>query len=370
MRLRVLTPLHIGAGNELLLDYDIVPRGGRTFRVNEDALLADKLSGQADSAAMDAILKGRPPSELLEPDDFKRRELFRYVIAGTPFTKEPGSKVMEQIKDAYDRVYLPGSSVKGALRTMLFWAAFALKDKKPDIMRLREGDPRRAAETLEREVFVPNPEERGRNAPNYDWLRVLHVADSNRLAASKAMQLRTVMIYPTQTRESPGLRVDVEAIADGVFETQLTVDEYGFANRKALEKLKWNREDRRQLAELASIGRRYAEHRLRQEIAFFREGPVDVRQIMQEFLTFQQQLPETAFLLQLGWGAGWESKTLGYDLLHQRDIEFESILDDYHMNKKDASRKVGDRFPKTRALVLRGSNAYDGPPGWLEVHLG
>ncbi|MCB0360182.1 MAG: type III-A CRISPR-associated RAMP protein Csm5 [Bdellovibrionales bacterium] len=337
--------------------------------MNEDALLADKLSGEADSSAIDAILKGRPPSELLEPDDFKRRELFRYIVAGTPFAKEAGSKVQEQIKDAYDRVYLPGSSLKGALRTMLFWASLALNDKIPDIARLRDGDPRRAAEILEREVFVPNPGERGRNAPNYDWLRSLHVADSNSLSATKALQLRTVMIYPTQTRDKPGLRIDVEAIADGTFQTELTVDEYGFTDHDAASKLQWTRSDRRGIDQLATIGRRYTEYRLRNDLAYFQRGPAEVLQIIQAFLQYQQQLPENGFLLQVGWGAGWESKTLGYQLLHQSDAEFEGILKDFRMNKQGANRKPGDPFPKTRALVMRGS-AYDGPPGWLEVRLG
>jgi CRISPR-associated protein Csm5 len=148
------------------------------------------------------------------------------------------------------------------------------------------------------------------------------------------------------------------------------VDEYGFANQAARDKLEWSLADRRHLGQLASIGRRYAEYRLRSDLVFFQKGPAEVLQIMQAFLRHLQKLPENAFLLQLGWGAGWQSKTLGYDLLHQQDLEFEGILEDFRMNKKGASRQQGDPFPKTRALVMRGSNAYDGPPGWLEVRLG
>ena len=49
VRLKVLTPVHIGSGTELLLDYDIIPRGGKSYRVDEDALLEDKLAGEARS---------------------------------------------------------------------------------------------------------------------------------------------------------------------------------------------------------------------------------------------------------------------------------------------------------------------------------
>jgi CRISPR-associated protein Csm5 len=291
-------------------------------------------------------------------------------MPGMPFTTAPGSKVREQIKDAYDQVYLPGSSLKGALRTMLFWAHFADTGAKPDITLIPErGDPRRAAEQLERSVFVPNPAERRGNAPNYDWLRALHVADSNALPVEGHMQLRTAMIYPTETPKTDGLRVDVEAVTEGAFRVALSIEEYPFEDAAAAEKLAWSKEvERGKLAQLAAIGRRYAEHRLGDEIAYFRRGPAAVLQVMQALLAHLKALPPNAFLLQLGWGAGWEDKTLGIGLLRQRAGEFEGLLEDYHMLKPGTKREPGDPFPKTRAVIMR-SKALEAPPGWVEIRL-
>ena len=373
VRLKVLTPVHIGSGTELLLDYDIIPRGGKSYRVNEDALLEDKLAGESDSAAVDRVLQGRPPRELLTAADYARSELFRYVVPGVPFTVTPGSKVREQIKDVYDQVYLPGSSLKGALRTMLFWAYYADKGKKPDMTMIPErGDPRRVADQLERSVFVPNPAERRGSAPNYDWLRTLHVADSEALPTDGRLQVRTAMIYPTKTPKTEGLRVDVEAVSAGSFRSKLVIDEYGFDDPDAAAKLEWSKTvERERLAQLASIGRRYAEHRLRTELAFYRAktDAAAVAQLMQVLLDYlTQKLPPNAFLLQLGWGTGWEDKTLGSSLLRQRAAEFEGLLEDYRMNKPGATRTKDDPFPKTRAVIMHG-DALEAPPGWVEVRL-
>ena len=129
VRVELLSPLHIGTGTELLLDYDLVPRGGFTFRVDENALLEHALvKAEAEGqAAVNRILAGRPAAELLDPADFEDRDssLFRYVMPGAPFTKTAGAQIQEQLKDVYDRVYLPGSSLKGALRTLLLWGYYA-----------------------------------------------------------------------------------------------------------------------------------------------------------------------------------------------------------------------------------------------------
>src|SRR5690606_27280724 len=90
--------------------------------INEDTL-ADLLADYGDDLAKMAA--GRPASELLRPEDFHADSpLFRYVLPGEPRSQNPGSVLQEQIKDPWDRPYIPGSSLKGALRTALFYAGY------------------------------------------------------------------------------------------------------------------------------------------------------------------------------------------------------------------------------------------------------
>ena len=364
VEVETLSPLHIGSGTELLLGYDLVPHHGRTYRVDEDALLEQALveSESAGDAAMNRLLAGRPAAELLVPADFAPdSELFRYVMPGTLFTTTPGAKAQEQIKDVHDCLYLPGSSLKGALRTVLAWGFYTRRKQKPDLNRLRRSRSW-ASQDLEREIF-------GRD-PNHDWLRALHVADSQPLEANGHLALRTVRVYPTQTRDAPGLNIDVEAVEPGtVFQTAITVDEYGFQSGIA-PKLGWQGK-RAWLGQLVTLGKGYARERLLTEAEFFKAhgGPQEalgfyaalVKQVV------ENELSDDEFLLQVGWGTGWESKTLGSGLLRQDDVAFERLLDQYRMTK-ERGRSPGEPFPKSRTLVLQGGEPAF-PMGWVKVKL-
>jgi CRISPR-associated protein Csm5 len=359
----LLSPLHIGTGTELLLDYDVVPHGGRTYRVDEEALLEHALvAAEAEGApAVNRLLAGRPAAELLADADFANPHspLFRYVMPGTPFTRTPGAKVQEQIKDVHDRLYLPGSSLKGALRTVLAWGIYASQGQKPDLSKLKRSRSW-ASQPLEQELF-------GRS-PNYDWLKALHVEDTQPLEPEGHLALRTVHIYPTETGDSPGLNVDVEAAERGtVFQTAFTVDEYGFSEDVA-QKLGWKGK-RRWIEQLPALAREHARQRLLIEAEYYRKrnGPRDAMRFYDRLINTWSELPDNELIVQIGWGAGWESKTLGSGLVRTDDRAFERLLDDYRMTKEQG-RRPGDPFPQSRHLALRDGRPSD-PLGWVHMRL-
>jgi CRISPR-associated protein Csm5 len=361
----LLSPLHIGTGTELLLDYDVVPHGGRTYRVDEEALLEQALvAAEAKGApAVNRLLAGRPAAELLADADFAdpHSPLFRYVMPGMPFTRTPGAKVQEQIKDVRDRLYVPGSSLKGALRTVLAWGIYASQRQKPDLGKLKRSRSW-ASQSLEQELF-------GRS-PNYDWLKALHVEDTQPLEPEGHLALRTVRIYPTETRDSPGLNVDLEAVGRGtVFQTAFTVDEYGFSE-DVVQKLGWEGK-RRWIERLPAMAREHARQRLLIEAEYYRKrnGPRDAMRFYDRLINTWSELPDNELIVQIGWGAGWESKTLGSGLIRTDDRAFERLLDDYRMTK-ERDRRPGDPFPKSRHLVLDRHNRPAAPLGWVRIRLG
>ena len=160
---QTLTPLHIGTGRELLKDFDFAVRGSRTYRLNEDAILEEK---GADDAAAAAVLAGTPPAHLIEDllGTAAGDAFVRYSLRGVPRTQGTGARLREQIKSAYDEVYLPGSSIKGALRTSLLRALWAQKAMKPASAALGR-NAKFEAQPIEKELM-------GRD-PNHDLLRAL-----------------------------------------------------------------------------------------------------------------------------------------------------------------------------------------------------
>jgi CRISPR-associated protein Csm5 len=357
LEITVLSPLHIGSGHELLQGYDCVARDGHTWRIDEDELLEAALGG---GETCDEALVGRPASELLKPDDYEGHpEFFRYVIEGAPSAEARGARISEQIKDVFDRPYLPGSSLKGALRTVLFWGIHHAEGRQPDLDRLKRSRSW-ASQPLEQQVFGQDP--------NRDWLRALRVRDSESLDPDEHLKLETVRVYPTASSRSSGLDVDVEAVKpEAIFHTTVTLETYGFESPEAA-RLRWQGK-RRWIHELTDLGKRRAGERLMTEATYFREkgGPRRAMRFYDELIKRLLELPDDVLLLQVGWGAGWESKTLGSSVLRQNDHAFERLLSRYRMTK-ERNRRAGDPFPRSRHLALvNGRPAL--PMGWLVVRI-
>lgn len=359
----LLSPLHIGTGRELRLDYDLVAYDGRTYRVDEEALLEQALAEAeaAGAAELNRLLSGRPAPELLSPQDYADPvgRLFRYVMPGTPSATRTGAKVFEQIKDVHDRLYLPGSSLKGALRTVLAWGIYTHQKRKPDLNRLGRGRSW-VAQPLERELFGADP--------NHDWLRALRVEDSRPIDAAGRLSLYPVRVYPTEARGGSGLDIDVEAVRPGTkFASAISVDEYGFGARAA-KQLGW--EGRRRWIEgLPRLAKGHARQRLLTEAEYFKAkgSPDAARRFYHRLIEQWDGLGDDELIVQIGWGAGWESKTLGSDLIRQDDETFERLLREYRMTK-ERDRRPGDPFPRSRHLTLRGGQPTE-PLGWVHMRL-
>ena len=341
----VLTPLHIGSGKDLLNEYDYSIRNGRTWCLNESALLDAQDVEDADTAA---LLGRTPPAQLLQERDFHPdSRLFRYILAGTPRSQAPGAQLREQIKDAFDRPYLPGSSFKGALRTALAWNMWRQKGMRPDISKIGR-NPRWAAQQLERELF-------GRD-PNHDLLRALHVSDSAPANTDRLLILNASVI---SSQGKPGAPIEMEAIApDTQFRLTLKVDDALFSDWATHKRLPLEGKDL-----LTDLPRAVQDHSLalaHSELTWFKEiSPA--RQVA----AFYQQVVDSRlgarrFLLSLGWGTGWTSKTFG-PLLQEHPDLMERLLRDFRLAR--GKRRTGDPFPKSRRVVVQTNRDRQGRPG-------
>jgi CRISPR-associated protein Csm5 len=360
LKVSVLTPLHIGSGEDLLHEYDYAIYNGRTWRLNDAALLEAQ---DVDDPALAETLAHTPPARLLQPADFRPNSpFFRYVIQGTPRSRAEGAQVREQIKDVFDRPYLPGSSLKGALRTALAWVAWGQKGLKPEMGKL--GQQRKwAAQGYEHDIF-------GRD-PNHDLLRALQVSDSPPVGAERLMLVNARVLNRSGALGSP---IELEAIRpDTVFEVRLKLDLALFdewARRRGL-----NLRGGEWLQNLPGVIRAHTRQRIAGEVAWFKSVTAGAR-----LLAFYQQhlgaaqLGANQALLQLGWGTGWEGKTFGSHL--RQDPHFlEQVIRNYRLAR--GPRQPGDPFPKSRRVVVAIVQDKQGqqretpasPLGWVLVEM-
>jgi CRISPR/Cas system CSM-associated protein Csm5 (group 7 of RAMP superfamily) len=107
LTLEVLTPLHVGSGEELRLNLDYIERGNIPLVVDRQRTLDALVSGDQ---ALDEVLGG----------DWNLAELvklagqdFGYPLPMLSGRSETPATLREQIKDAEFRPYVPGSSPQG-----------------------------------------------------------------------------------------------------------------------------------------------------------------------------------------------------------------------------------------------------------------
>lgn len=356
LTLSLLSPLHIGTGDVLLRDYDFKVVNQRTWVLNQEAILTDTYV-QSGTGEPDWHRLGLPPGQLVHDRDLHEGSPFvRYALAGATSIDQ----VREQIKDVHGRCYLPGSSLKGALRTLLMSHAIRTGRFKPDLNRL--GDRREwAGQSWERAVFGPDP--------NHDLLRALIVSDSAPLPPTPSpLMLLSAQVF---TGGNPSAPIVVEALKpDTSFRATMRIDGYlfsdaarslGFANRR-----EW-------LQNLARIAGDVSRARIERELAWYRERPG-----FQAAVGFYNQLAQfrtgdSAFIMQMSWGAGWTGKSVG---LWLPKLEQDQLRQRYNLGRPPRARDwrpdLTKAFPKSRRLRARRSQNQiiaDLPLGWVLVEM-
>lgn len=380
LKLTLLSDLHIGTGASLIENLDWIERPDGFIYVADQVEL-NNLVVQRGLAEQNNIrfvvnkITGLGLRDLvqlgwLRNEDFQApSKHFPYRLRGKPAMRE----VREQIKDVYLNPYLPGSSVKGALRTVI--AGVAAAQLKPDVTPAALGRRREwAASPVEKALFGSDP--------THDFLRLLQVSDSAAVDPA-ALRLRRAHIYPTAGEtaygRSKGLDIDLEVVAkDTEFELPIHMplellgdgqgNDQGFEQRRQTELADWEKR-KPWLAKLAFAGKSYARQQLIEEVNYFQnrtDAPI-VHGFYNRLVEQFSQLPKNQFLLRLGWGGGWHTKTISAYLRSDPD-NLEAIIEQYRLNPMSKRRK-GDPFPKSRHLLRQPDGQPGAPLGWVLAEL-
>ncbi|MCL0091742.1 type III-A CRISPR-associated RAMP protein Csm5 [Dehalococcoidales bacterium] len=342
MEIKTLSPVHIASGREeLFLDHDFVRQENQILVMDIDKMLSlvdeHQLKGQLEPKI----------DNLINPSQYSQCLAYKLAIEGaTP------QRIVAQQKDPYLKPYLPGSSIKGALRTAILWHHF----QKPLNLHQLDPRPKYAFNRLERGIL-------GQDS-RHDLLRALKVADSYPLApvTMEALEIRTYTLsgQPPGLKPHPNPRLVtwVEAIAEGTtFFGEIWLEVY-LLNAQELEfphKASW-------LRQFQISCQQFAKAIIDREQQFYHR--YGVAHIASFYSELQQQIKSVAdnqFLLQLGWGTGWHTKTIGNQLSSQ---EIRQIVRRYGLDR----RRNYPVFPKTRRLAQKRNKPVI-PLGWVSITL-
>ena len=303
--------------------------------------------------------------EIRENSEVEGQSLVRYRLRGQ-LNLQDGNSINEQIKDVFGRAYIPGSSLKGAIRTALGWQLFkehGLQARPPQ----GSGRPnsKTADDEYETRLFTIAGDG---NAVNRDVWRGLRVSDSTPL--DDALMLAPIRISKqARPGQEPFDVLNVEAIPkDSQTTATIHLDEYLLGPLPQRERGLNYAAKADALRGFAAACRERGAALIDAELAYYRER--NDRPLLQRFYQDLQgqahALPETSFMLQLGWGAGWHSKTFD-DRLSENAPLFAEIVDAYRLQpQRKQPFTEGDLFPATRKLVLEGMQSA-APLGWVRV---
>ena len=353
-QLKTITPVHIGTG-ETLSQIDGFYENGRWHRVD-----------------LDAVLAAVPESELNRLTIAMGQRNFqwgRYLPTNQPSAsctlpcpENPReTEIRETIKNPFSRPMIPGSSIKGAVRTALLWDLIG-DDNKEVQNDLKEQLQRRsnqnwAGQPIERRVLGKDP--------NHDLMRVVQVSDTAPIPI-EALEMGVAWTVTlnrngelVQKREgNREYKTFVEQIrAEQTFDFSIKIDKSLFRPREKGE-LGFSAQQEQVLCEeLADEEAKFYDYYRLPELADFYES-----------LSNQiENLRGSGFVLPIGWGTGYLAKTVT-GLLTGDDTDLMMKLRRHY--RLGRSRSGGDyyydEFPKTRR-VLYDRQIPKSPLGWVQI---
>lgn len=352
LTLQTLTPIHIGDGEELRHGFDFVIRNDRTWRLNEDAILDAKWD------EMGLERRGRVryplPGEVLDKRDFENEDFFRYALRGVPRSRKADARLKTFIKDHQDRPYIPGSSLKGALRTALAWKGWdEIISKRVD--RRDIGNRRSwAGQSLERKLFGKDP--------NHDLLRALQVSDLHGdLNPGKSLAVVNAQVLTEKNLQSP---IELEALLPNRTLTGTVVIEDYLFSQQAERELRFGSR-KRWLDELMRRVQAHSKARIQNLLEWF--GRADGAEKVAAFYYKLNALtlPKNQAFVQIGWGAGWDGKTF-WTHLQEDEYLFEKLMRDFrlqHRRNWNAPPTKAKDFPVSRRVVVSKGHIA-APFGW------
>lgn len=365
--LETISPVHVGSGIQYQgnAEYLYFDKQATLAVIDESKILdiigteniqiwVDYIEGQEHKKSFLEYLQHRKPD--IQAQDIARRVIPLRGRQAPYFT----NTLREQIHGGIECPYLPGSSIKGAIRTAIFSSLLMRKYQSVGLRDNQLGEKHRYSgkfiigdKQLQAELFGKNP--------NSDWLRMLQVGDcyfqpgSTQAAFAETLNERG---GDQQYEIKNDVRQLIEYIpAERQAEFQINIPE---AQKKLIKKLmpelfastvnsldyKW----------LFSTIHQHSLRLLKNEIEFFEDADLpetseELPAMMKKTLQQAQQYPENTCILRLGFGTGYRNMTGDWvkDLVLDDDV-----YDDIATATRRTSRYNAMPLPKSRKVMFDG----------------
>ncbi|PTQ87502.1 type III-A CRISPR-associated RAMP protein Csm5 [Nitrosomonas ureae] len=361
--LEIITPTQSGSGTELFKELDYIERNQMAFIVDQQASFQTIASG---NLALDAqLLAGNRLSDWVNAAG----QDLGYRLPWLTSTSKVPDKFREQLKDAMNRPYLPGSAIKGAIRTALIaeWLRCTARNEAinksiagllPKSIPGKKLNPKFAADNLMAALI-------GKDAKQ-DIFRSFKVKDT--LFANSELRLSDIRWLNEARWRSMSQRKSFEGWqqADGIHAEVLQPGALGLLVLQwdgfLLSNVnKWQQDGTvsaiapKDFDDLRQRLNQHAEYRLKREIEFYKQQgkPAPERECQRILNMFQAE--EHSAYMQMSWGSGWRGMTGDW----ASDEQVKTFRELFNLGR------TGKPFPKTRRLAVSGEPKL--PMGWVRL---
>lgn len=346
LELKVQGPVFVGSGEEIQKKEYVFLNGRHALGVVDIEKLYRLARKKGLASDMEQFmvrdtkttLRQWADSHRIKPEELK--SCMKYIVDAGDMQQEKGPiRIMACTKDPYGKPYIPGSSVKGMLRTILLGAdmiqhpdkyASLAKNMKDDLYNRndkRNNVLKRNISDIENQAFrtLNRPKSKPQDAVN-DWMSGVIVSDSEPLTMGDVAVCQKWEQHVNGSEKT--LNLMRECIRPGtVVRCQLTIDETisPLTGEKLMEAVK-------------IFYQRY-------EKAF------------QQYFPYKSVAPISDATVFLGGGSGFVSKTIIYDLFERKegvratkDIFRKTNVPREHKHDKDVALGVSPHVLKCTKL--------------------
>lgn len=297
--------------------------------------------------------------------------------------KSQNGKIRLATKTSDYQVYIPGSSIKGALRTAWLYQQ-CLNDEHLLQKIAREEKDKFADRVLNENILQggTNPKEYQDKA--FDLFKVLQVGDSQSqlaetvlgLVAEKILNARVLLkdTGKSVTAEFKSSWTFYEAIRnDAQFSGKLSLDVGLLTNDRAVNKMGWNSQQKSfSLTSLCQAVNQFAKDIVDWEIDYFtrieqKAGYCELDKLIAFYQELQKEISQASadtIYLSVGHSSGWHKLTVGTLLAKKLSTqEFTNM----RRNFKLAKDHLDFEYPKTRKLPMVEKYRTTRPFGWVKI---
>ena len=355
--MRILSPIHIGAGtNKKYGPYEYI---NAKAKFNKEIVPIIKRINIPEYYKTLSEEKKDELLEHLEDPNFKLSQLEDKTIknfgkyTSINYSTKKVDEIQEHIK-TNQKLYIPGSSIKGAINTALIYGAISIDDIQTDNLIKHGKIIKKTYNSYLNKVFSSNERYYAQN----NIMRFMQVTDTNTIKIPRiydiiSIQATTNNSYNYYNRNANTVRSFIETIDSKSLSFNLNIK----YDEKILEKI--NLEDKKNKLDINYIKKaiyNFSQDYIEYELDYIEKYNVDILSEFYENLLSKNSKNKP--LLRVGSGSGFMMTTINMKIKQEDPYLFDKIR---QLNK----RSYDYEYPKSRKITCKENK----PLGWTQLKL-